>query len=203
MQAHSQAEDPEPACYGQRKRDRDATQAALLGSAKLRFAADGYNHTSIRDIAADVGVNQALVYRYFGSKEQLFEAAAGDHDPLWDLLQGPVEELPDRVAREVLDMPSGVDGPDPMLALLRSTDHEETRERLRRIVRQGFTEGLADRLSGPRRRVRAELLAALLVGTGVLRAVVKTPALADTDGDELAEPLRQVVRVLLGDDDET
>ena len=46
-----------------RRRDAAATRAALLAAACQRFIRDGYDHTSVRDIAADVGVNQALVFR--------------------------------------------------------------------------------------------------------------------------------------------
>ena len=58
-----------------RRRNAAATTRELLEAAQLRFARDGFDRTSIRDIAADVGVDQSLVIRYFGSKERLFAAA--------------------------------------------------------------------------------------------------------------------------------
>jgi AcrR family transcriptional regulator len=33
----------------------------------------GYERTTSRDIASDTGANVSLLYRYFGSKEGLFE----------------------------------------------------------------------------------------------------------------------------------
>ena len=182
-----------------RKRDRDATRAALFGAAKLRFAADGYNHTSIRNIAADVGVNQALVYRYFGSKEQLFDEVAGADHMSRHVMEGPLEELPERVLQEVLALPTGNDGPDPLLVFLRSTDHEEARERLRNMLRRDFTEGLATRLDGPNARARAELVAALIMGSSLLRAVVQTGEMSDPELETAREPLRRAVRSLLED----
>jgi AcrR family transcriptional regulator len=39
------------------------------------FGASGYERTTLRAVAADVGVDPALVIRYFGSKQELFAAA--------------------------------------------------------------------------------------------------------------------------------
>src|SRR6266516_3505303 len=56
-----------------RSRNAAETRAALLAAARVRFARDGYEATNLRNIAADVGVNVALISRYFGSKEGLFQ----------------------------------------------------------------------------------------------------------------------------------
>ena len=49
-----------------RARNAAVTRAALLVAARSRFAELGYDATSLRDIAADAGVDAALVSRYFG-----------------------------------------------------------------------------------------------------------------------------------------
>ena len=51
------------------------TKAAILAAARARFAAEGYRSASLRAVARDVGVDPALVVRYFGSKPGLFAAA--------------------------------------------------------------------------------------------------------------------------------
>lgn len=53
----------------------ERTRQGLLESAVRRFAADGYQRTSVSDVARDVGVTPAAVYAYFPSKEALFAAA--------------------------------------------------------------------------------------------------------------------------------
>ena len=58
-----------------RKRDAEATQAAILEAAKSHFAKSGYDGAFLRDIAADAGVDAALINRYFGGKDGLFAAA--------------------------------------------------------------------------------------------------------------------------------
>src|SRR5689334_12168025 len=59
-----------------RPRNPDATRADILAAARARFGRDGYERTTLRAVAADVGIDPALVIRYFGSKEGLFASAA-------------------------------------------------------------------------------------------------------------------------------
>ena len=59
-----------------RARNAQETRADILAAARARFGAEGYERTTLRGVAADVGVDPALVIRYFGSKQDLFAAAA-------------------------------------------------------------------------------------------------------------------------------
>ena len=53
----------------------DATASARIRDAAIaRFGAQGYDRTSVRQIAADAGVSPALVIHHFGSKEALRQA---------------------------------------------------------------------------------------------------------------------------------
>jgi AcrR family transcriptional regulator len=61
---------------GTARRGSQGTKAAILDAARERFAAEGYERATIRTIAADAAIDPALVMRYFGTKEQLFAAAA-------------------------------------------------------------------------------------------------------------------------------
>ena len=51
------------------------TRAAILASARASFAEKGFAGTTIRAVAADAGVDAALVHHYFGTKDDLFVAA--------------------------------------------------------------------------------------------------------------------------------
>ena len=51
------------------------TREAILDAARHRFADRGYDGATIRSIAADAGVDPALVHHFFGTKERLFVAA--------------------------------------------------------------------------------------------------------------------------------
>lgn len=60
------------------QRDAQRTRAAILAAAQEAFSVRGYSDTGVREITATAGVNPALVSRYFGSKEKLYEAALAD-----------------------------------------------------------------------------------------------------------------------------
>ncbi len=47
------------------------TAERILKAAHRRLAADGYARLNMRNIAAEAGVNHALIHYYFGSKDQL------------------------------------------------------------------------------------------------------------------------------------
>ncbi len=49
-------------------------QLAIIEAAEALFAENGFNGTSVRDIAEKAGVNLAMISYYFGSKEKLLEA---------------------------------------------------------------------------------------------------------------------------------
>ena len=49
-------------------------QMAIINTAEKLFALNGFDGTSVRDIAQEAGVNVAMISYYFGSKEKLMEA---------------------------------------------------------------------------------------------------------------------------------
>ena len=63
------------------------TQAAILQAAQELFATQGYERTTVRDVAAQAAIDPAMVMRYFGSKEGLFARATAFDLQLPDLSQ--------------------------------------------------------------------------------------------------------------------
>ncbi len=53
---------------------RGETASQILEAADELFGEQGIDGVSVRDVAEHAGVNKALVFYYFGSKEKLFEA---------------------------------------------------------------------------------------------------------------------------------
>src|ERR1017187_4351591 len=49
-------------------------QTAIINIAEKLFAVNGFDGTSVRDIAHEADVNVAMISYYFGSKEKLMEA---------------------------------------------------------------------------------------------------------------------------------
>ena len=55
-------------------RPREFDEAAALDAAMNCFWRDGYEATSIRDLAAQMGITGASLYNAFGDKRTLFRA---------------------------------------------------------------------------------------------------------------------------------
>ena len=62
-----------------RERSSEKTRAIILATAGRIFARSGLAGARTEVIAKDAGVNKALLYYYFKSKERLYEAVVEDH----------------------------------------------------------------------------------------------------------------------------
>ncbi|WP_063040967.1 TetR/AcrR family transcriptional regulator [Nocardia pseudovaccinii] len=180
-----------------RRRDAAATRQSLLDAARVLMAERGVEGTSTRDVATAAGVNQALVYRYFGSKEKLFAEAAsgGDSDNI--IRDTPLAELPHTLLGHALDLTAaGTGGGAAISRFVGAANDDTVRAILRERIDSAFGDLLADRLDGPDTALRAELLAAIIVGVSFLRDKIGTTALSSVDRatlgayvDRLAAPL--------------
>ncbi|WP_425954134.1 TetR/AcrR family transcriptional regulator [Xylanimonas sp. McL0601] len=56
-------------------RDGSATRERILTAAMTRFVEQGYDKTSLREIADDVGVTKAALYYHFRTKEDIVRSA--------------------------------------------------------------------------------------------------------------------------------
>jgi TetR/AcrR family transcriptional regulator len=64
-----------PYTHPQPRLSADERREQIIDSARLVFERSGFDGARTRDLAAAAGVNEALLYRHFASKEELFEAA--------------------------------------------------------------------------------------------------------------------------------
>jgi AcrR family transcriptional regulator len=167
----------------ERTRGRDAarTRADLLAAARRRFGSDGYERTTVRAIAAEVGVDPALVIRYFGSKQELF-AAVADLNLNLDLTTVP----PGQAARALLARFFAVwEDDETFVALLRAAMTSET---VAGTLREVFTAQVAPALSAvvpDHPRERAALAGALIIGLATTRYALRAPGVAAMDQEEI------------------
>ena len=159
-----------------RKRDAQATRAALLEAAKAQFAKVGYESATLRDIAAAAGADVALVGRYFGGKEGLFtealKASIGTgrwRD--WDRASFP---------REVAAMMAGSaheneERTQSFQFLLRAATSPTTAPMLNVAVKERFLAAIRDWLGGDDGEARARVLAAVFIGFLVERLIRDEP----------------------------
>jgi AcrR family transcriptional regulator len=188
-----------------RRRDADRTRAALLAAAERRFARDGYAATTVRDIAADAGVNVALISRYFDGKAGLFEACLQAATAEMSRAAGGVPDLAGAVESLVALTagPGGEAGGHDVLGLFLRSSGDAHAERARTGALRSFGQGLAG-LAGwspgdaGDLLLRGQLVVAAAMGIRVLRAVGGPEPLASASAAELAGPLRDLVAALLG-----
>jgi AcrR family transcriptional regulator len=177
-----------------RSRNARATRADILSAARERFAADGYERTTLRTVAADVGVDPAMVIRYFGSKQALFAAAADFSLDLPDL----ADVRPDDLGAEILPrFLAAWDRDSTFLALLRAAmTSPEAADRLREMFAAQVTPALA-KATPDHPGERAGLLAAFLLGIATTRYALATPGLATMPAARLTRWATPVLRQIL------
>jgi AcrR family transcriptional regulator len=170
-----------------------------VAAAARCFAAAGYDATSVRQVAADAGVDPALVRRFFGGKEQLFtEVAAALIDPagaLAAVADGPPEAVGERLLRYFLTSLGDVQQPGPFLGLIRSAvTSEHAASLMRGFLAERVLGEIAATLRADRPELRAALVASQLVGLAVARYAVGLAPLTAADPDELARWVAPVVQ---------
>jgi AcrR family transcriptional regulator len=177
-----------------RTRNATQTRADLLAAARVRFGSEGYERTTMRAVAADVGVDPALVIRYFGSKQDLFAEAADFTLDLPDL----TGVRPDDVADALLPSFFAVwEGDTTFVALLRAAMTSPTAAgTMRRIFATQVAPKLAA-VTPDHPAQRAGLMGAFVIGLATTRYVLANPAVADLDHHELIAWARPVIRQLL------
>lgn len=177
------------------------TRSRILEAALLRFAQCSYEETRLRDIAADVGVDVALVHRTFGSKERLFEEVVTAACQARQLFSTERKELSARLTARLLEpsLDRVIRVVDPLDIFVRNLLSPEAIPILRAALARDVVEPLVPQLGDPAPQ-RAVLLAALLTGIGIFRHVLHVePLLEEFDRD--TEPLiTRVMDVLIGDE---
>ncbi|GAA2431061.1 TetR family transcriptional regulator [Streptomyces macrosporus] len=182
------------AAAGEAARDR------ILASARAEFAERGYDKASIRAIARGAEVDPALVHHYFGTKEQVFEAAVEvSLAPVREVLERLPPEAPDVLGHRLVGFFLGLwEDPAtraPLLAIVRSAVNNETAARIfRGMVTRELMTRVARTLDAPDRELRVELAAAQLVGTVIMRYVLGIEPLASERADDLVARLAPVVQ---------
>jgi AcrR family transcriptional regulator len=177
-----------------RARNAQETRADILAAARSRFGADGYERTTLRAVAADVGVDAALVIRYFGSKQDLFAAAAEFTLHLPDLTGID----PDRVAEVLLPKFFAVWEDDTtFVALLRAAMTSATAADTMRGVFATQVAPVLAAVAPDHPAQRAGLMGAFIIGLATTRYVLNNPAVAQLSHDDLILWAGPVVRHLL------
>jgi AcrR family transcriptional regulator len=183
-----------------RPKSAAATRQAMLGAARRRFLQESYENVGLRDIARDVGVDVALVSRYFGSKEELFREALGvgrREEILPPEL--PHAEIPAYLARLFIEQSDdGNEHVEHLLIMLRSASSPTASAIVREALRKDVLRPLAEKLGGEQGELRASSSMAVWMGMTILRTVMTVEPLCGDDGD-VEHRIRQLFEAALAE----
>jgi AcrR family transcriptional regulator len=191
-----------------RRAGHQPTRDTILTAARARFASQGYAGTTIRAVAADAGVDPALVAHYFSSKAKLFATSVN------------LPVAPDALIATIVDRPLDAVGEAILRTILSITDEPGSREAWLGMIRSAAADGhgaavlrefLAEEVLGPigarlesegvaDAPLRMTLVGSQIVGLAFGRHVIGIEPLASATDDELVAALAPTLqRYLTGD----
>jgi AcrR family transcriptional regulator len=165
---------------GQQSRQR------IVDAARERFMRDGYERATVRAIAADAGVDVAMVYYFFDNKEGLFSASAltGPEHPLHQLaglLDEGSDDVGARLVRRFLEHWDNGGAFEPFMAVWRSA---AIQPQARQVLHDALAGPVAKRVAAEfgvtDAELRVELVASHLAGLAFARYQLKLEPIAST-----------------------
>ena len=177
-----------------RRPGRESSRGAVLEAARSRFARYGYDATTIRSVAADAGVDPALVMQFYGSKEGLFAAAVLDiqttiYERVLAVLAGPRSGMDERFARAYFELWEDPGTGPRVQSFFRAVIGSPLATAMYRAKLRGTKSDIS---TG--RRLRIILAATHLLGTAISRYILEVPHLAALSIDELVRLSAPAVR---------
>ena len=152
----------------------------------------GYEQATVRAIAADAGVDVAMVYYFFGNKEGLFNAAVIDipEHPLHQLAtlldDDGVDQIGTRLVRRFIEHWDEGDTFEPLLTVWRSAAVQPLARKLLHDTLAGpLAERVAAEFGVDDAVLRVELVASHLMGLAFARYQLRIEPIASTDVDHL------------------
>jgi AcrR family transcriptional regulator len=176
-----------------------------VAAARALFAELGFERTTVRAVATRAGVDVALIYHHFGSKDALLAAALAVPDRAQPGLRPVPPGTPDP-GRAVAAAVLGTWESDPSLreqalAMIRTAlSHEHAARRLQELHRTTVLALVAEVVAADDRDLRAALIGAQLGGLLLSRYLLQVPAVAAADpGVLIAAVAPAIDRYLTGD----
>lgn len=200
------ADDDRPARSGRRPGQSNARED-ILAAARARFAETGFDKTSIRAVAAEAGVDPALVHHYFGTKQQLFAAVVDfPVDPeatLNTIDTAPLDQLGATILRSVVTVWDSPAGPG-LVAAVRSILAGGDTGLARTFILEVVLERIRHRIATPDDdgRTRIALTGSQMMGVLIARKIVGLEPIASMPIEDLVTAVGPTLqRYLTGDID--
>ena len=168
------------------------TRATILAAARTLFAERGFSGASIRAIAAEAGVDPALVHHYFGTKADLYAASLElPVSPMafvaWS--EVPPDQIGEFMARIFFSLWELPETRVVILGIIRGglDGNEEAVRPFREFVTELVRDRLVELIGDDEAEERALGMVAQLVGTVMIRHVVKIEPFVSMSVDELVD----------------
>ncbi|MCV7065402.1 TetR/AcrR family transcriptional regulator [Mycolicibacterium houstonense] len=177
----------------------------IIEAAREHFMRDGYEQATVRRIAADAGVDVAMVYYFFGNKEGLFTASVIDipEHPLHQLaglLDEGRDEIGARLIRHFVERWDEGAMFDPLLTVWRSASMQPLARKLLHDTLAGpVAERVAAEFGVDNAELRVELVTVHLLGLAFARYQLKIEPIASVSVDELIAWMGPTVQRYLTD----
>jgi AcrR family transcriptional regulator len=182
-----------------RRPGESSTRDDILEAARRLFAERGYQGATMRAIAAEAGVDAALVVHFFGNKPALMaEAIEWPFDPeveMPKLLADGRRNVGRRLAELFVRTWDDEGTRNPILTLLRAaTTEPRAAELLGEFMRDRLYGPLMEHLGSDRPELRADLAVSQLLGTALLRYVLTVEPLASAPADQVVDWIAPTVQ---------
>ncbi len=174
-----------------RRPGESSTKKDILDAARMLFSERGYQGATMRAIAAEAGVDAALVVHFFGNKATLLaEAVEWPFDPEVEMPKLLVDgrhhagrHLVGLFVRTWDDEGSR----NPILTLLRAATIEPQAASMLREFMGRLYAPLMDRLRVDQPELRADLAVSQLLGLGLVRYLLKAEPLASATPEAVVD----------------
>lgn len=189
-----------------RRSGSDGSREAILIAARKLFAEQGFDGTSLRQVAREASVDPAMVHHFFKGKDQLFASSVELPVDPEQVLSG-VESLDpsaraEAVVKAVLHLWEGP-AQHGLVAFVRGTIGSKAKTALlREMVSRTVLSRIATGLPGsePEAKLRGNLVASQMIGLMLARYVVRLEPLASAGEDEVVRLVAPTIqRYLTGD----
>jgi AcrR family transcriptional regulator len=170
------------------------TRDRILEAAKLIFGRDGYDHATIRAIAAEADINPAMVMRYYGNKDALFAAVTNFQTDLSAVAKVPRSRLGETIVRRMLDTwDNPQTGPGRRAMLLSALTNETARSKFSGQFLDVYAKMLGADGASKSSETAIALIASQVIGLLVTRYIMVGSSVASLPREQL---IREVGRTL-------
>jgi AcrR family transcriptional regulator len=173
----------------------------ILETARALFLQHGYAGTTVRGVAAEAGVDPAMVFYFFDTKQGLFSAAlempADVPSAIQAVFVDGLDGVGERLIRTLLE---NLDKSDrtPLTMLIRSAPtHDRSEALLREFIDREIIGLLSAAIDTPDAALRAGMVAVQILGLTVARYIVGIEPIASATVEEVVATFGPIVQCCL------